>query len=163
MKEISVEDLKNKRSATGIIYAQGDDFGEGVDFFSLDSEMINFLSKHYYDGDPDHTQLLLYLVYWKSEEDGSVINKKTWDEIGKILPNENVSIECKEISQHSMEDLDHMRAHYFPGVIDEDEQKQKELDEYNKLKEDLAKEKEKTKKLEEELKQKQRNLKIKED
>jgi hypothetical protein len=167
MKEISVEDLKNKRFATdGIIFAQGDDLGEGVDFFplDLDSKMTNFLSKHYYDGQPDNTQLQLYIVYWKSEEDYSEINKEVWDKIGKILPNESAFlIESKEISQHSSEDLATMRERYFSNVIDEEEEKQKELDAYNKLKEDLAKEKEKTKKLEEELKQKQRKLKIKED
>jgi hypothetical protein len=165
MKEISVEDLK-KIQHPGFgegLYAQGDDFGEGVDFFSLDSKMVNFLSKHYYDGQPDHTQLQLYMVYWKSEADYSEINKETWDKIGKILPNENVLMASKEISQHSSEDLAMVRERYFPNVIDEEEERQKELDAYNKIKEYVKKEQEKVKKVEEELEKLKRKLKIKED
>jgi hypothetical protein len=166
MKEISIDDLK-KIQHPGYgegLYAQGDDFGEGVDFFSLDSTMINFLSKHYYDGDPDHTQLLFYMVYWKSEEDGSVINKIGWDRIGKILPSENTfSIASREISQHSTSDLDTMRKLYFPNVIDEEEERQKELDAYNKFKEEVKKEQERVKQMEEGLEKIKIKLKIKED
>ena len=164
MKEILVENIKDKCSGAEGVFAQGNDFGEGVDFFPLDSKMMSFLSKHYYDSQPsDPGQLRFYLVYWKSISDGSEINKAGWDEIGKVIPSSgNVLIESREISQHSTDDIDIMRKLYFPDVIDEEEQKQKELDAYNKLKEDVKKEKERAKQMEEGLEKMKRKLKIKE-
>ena len=161
MKEIAAEDIKDvKTDNIEGIFAKGDDLGEGIDFFLLDEDMKNFILQYFSSSVDDYNipNLSPHIVYWKSESHYASINKKTWEEIGNLIPDENVIMESLNISHHSTDSLETMKERYFPDIHEEEQ-----LEAYNKLKKDVQMEKEKTKTMDEDLKKMKEKLKIKED
>lgn len=164
MKEISVEGigLKYPDNIRGV-FARGDYDDEGCDFFHLDDPMKCFIVNNFYsDKNKKAPNLTFYLVYWMSKSEGDIINKGIWTEIGNVLPKCNVDIEPMEISYHITSSPKELRRRYFPEIDKEESVKEQEIETYNKLKEDIEKDKQKILKMEEELKEKQKKLKIKE-
>lgn len=128
--ELNIEDIDVKNPDG--IYICGMDCGEGEDFFSVNKEMMEFISKHFYSS--DHPRLTFYKVYWMSGPTTDSFNKKTIKEISNRIPEKSDTIICSlDISQHSTTDIDGLRETYFPDVPDE----KKLQEEYRMIKEDV--------------------------
>jgi hypothetical protein len=149
--EISFEEIK-KTDDAGTIYVKWEDFGEGCDFFQLDSDMFDFLKEgdNYLNSDNTNESPSFFKVYWifsdDSMESTNISKKQFMDIANKIPDNATVKMYILEVSMHATDGLETLRDRYFKNLPDPEKeyeeaknrtekQRLKLLDEEQKLKE----------------------------
>lgn len=157
-RPMTIEEINLENADLLCLYGYGyDDIGEGVDFFKITPEMLDFIKDRYYKFDTS-SSLKFYNVYW--QDPGEIISldfcRKDFEKIlDKIPANMRFGISSWEVSYHSTEKLETMIERYFPDYSAELE----EIDEYVEKKQERDEMAAKVKELDLQLKDTEKKFK----
>jgi len=115
------------------IYGVGGEWGEGCDFFELDSAMYDFLKEHF-GGGYQTGEIDFIKVYGRLDGEGELVDpQEITDMLQGVEKGEKVKFNALEVSYHSSNDVMDIEDRYFSDIPDPEENARDEVEVYLSL------------------------------